>query len=56
VNDCASEVQQQFVNVRAILSDERMLRKDYEKDISGRGSEGAWRQDELICGKPLVVK
>jgi hypothetical protein len=24
--------------------------------ISGRGSQGAWRQDELIRGKPLVVK
>jgi hypothetical protein len=24
--------------------------------ISGRWSEGAWRQDELIGGKPPVVK
>jgi hypothetical protein len=24
--------------------------------ISGRGSQGAWRQDELIDGKPPVVK
>jgi hypothetical protein len=39
-----------------------MLHKDYYrksstgKDISGRGSEGAWRQDELMGGKPPVVK
>jgi hypothetical protein len=24
--------------------------------ISGRDSQGAWRQDELIGGKPLVAK
>jgi hypothetical protein len=39
-----------------------MLHKDYyrngslEKKISGRASQGAWRQDELIGGKPPVVK
>jgi hypothetical protein len=39
-----------------------MLHKDYyskaqsEKKISGRESQGAWRQDELIGGKSLVVK
>jgi hypothetical protein len=39
-----------------------MLHKDYdrkgsvEKKISGRESQGAWRQDELIGGKPPVVK
>jgi hypothetical protein len=27
-----------------------------EKNISGCGSQGAWRQDELIGGKPPVVK
>jgi hypothetical protein len=26
------------------------------KKISDRGSQGAWRQDELIGGKPQVVK
>jgi hypothetical protein len=26
------------------------------KYISGREAQGAWRQDELIGGKPLVVK
>jgi hypothetical protein len=38
-----------------------MLHKDYYRKssvekISGRGSQGAWRQDELIGGKPPVVK
>jgi hypothetical protein len=27
-----------------------------KKNISGRESQGAWRQDELIGGKPPVVK
>jgi hypothetical protein len=39
-----------------------MLRKDYEstylveKENAGPQSQGACRQDELICGKPPVVK
>jgi hypothetical protein len=38
-----------------------MLQKDYYRKGSvekyvGRESQGAWRQDELIGGKPLVVK
>jgi hypothetical protein len=40
-----------------------MLHKKYyrktsieKKKISGRGSQGAWRQDELIGGKQPVVK
>jgi hypothetical protein len=39
-----------------------MFHKDYdrkgsvEKEISGREPQGAWRQDELIGGKPPVVK
>jgi hypothetical protein len=39
-----------------------MLHKDYyrkgsvDKTISGRESQVAWRQDELISGKPPVVK
>jgi hypothetical protein len=39
-----------------------MLHKDYdcklsiEKKKSGREPQGAWRQDELIGGKPPVVK
>jgi hypothetical protein len=39
-----------------------MLHKDYyrkslvEKKISGRESQGAWRQAELIDSKPPVVK
>jgi hypothetical protein len=44
------------------LSLERMLHKDYDrkgsvaKNNSARESEGAWRQDELIGGKPPVLK
>jgi hypothetical protein len=39
-----------------------MLHKDYYrkysvgKKISGRDPQGAWGQDELIGGKPPVVK
>jgi hypothetical protein len=40
-----------------------MLHNDYDrkslvaqKKISGCESQGAWRQDELIGGKPSVVK
>jgi hypothetical protein len=39
-----------------------MLHNDYdrkgsvEKKISGRESQGAWREDELIGGKPPAVK
>jgi hypothetical protein len=38
-----------------------MLRKDYDRKssvekISDRESQGAWRQDEVIGGKPPVVK
>jgi hypothetical protein len=41
----------------------KVIHKDYyrkgsveKKKISGRESQGAWRQDELIGGKPPVVK
>jgi hypothetical protein len=38
-----------------------MLHKEYDckgsvEKIAGRESQGAWHQDELIGGKPLVVK
>jgi hypothetical protein len=38
-----------------------MLHKDYDRkgsveEISGREAHGAWSQDELIDGKPPVVK
>jgi hypothetical protein len=48
-------------NRQAILSSERVLHKDYyrkglvEKN-SGRGSQGAWHQEEMIGGKPPVIK
>jgi hypothetical protein len=51
-----------IVNDRPILSSEMMLYKAYgswcsiEKKNSGREFQGARRQDELIGGKPLVVK
>jgi hypothetical protein len=44
------------------FSSERMLHKDYYckssvgKKISGRESQGAWRQDEVIGGKSPVIK
>jgi hypothetical protein len=49
-----------IVNYRPILSSERILHKEYdckcpvegETKISGRESQGACRQDELIGGKP----
>jgi hypothetical protein len=47
-----------------IFSSERMLHKDYDRNdsvakkiyTSGRESQEAWRRDELIGGKPPVVK
>jgi hypothetical protein len=51
-----------FIRDKPIFSSERMLHEDYyltgwaEKKISGRESQGAWRQDERIGGKPPVVK
>jgi hypothetical protein len=51
-----------IINDRPVLSSERRLHKDYdtkgsdEKILSGRDPQGAWRQDELIDGKPPVVK
>jgi hypothetical protein len=40
-----------------------MLHNDYDRKcsvekrkITGRESQGAWRQDELMGGKPPVVK
>jgi hypothetical protein len=44
------------------FSSERMLHKEYynnnsvEKRISGRESQEAWRQDNLIGGKAPVIK
>jgi hypothetical protein len=51
-----------IVNDRPIFSSERMLYRDYdrrsstEENNSGRESQGARRQDELLGGKPSVVK
>jgi hypothetical protein len=52
----------EIVNGRPVLSSERMLYKGYdrrcsiEKKSSGRKSQGARRKDELLGGKPTVVK
>jgi hypothetical protein len=51
-----------IVNDRPILSSERMLHRDLtesiqlENKITGRGSQRVCRQDEVIGGKPPVVK
>jgi hypothetical protein len=51
-----------FMRDKPIFSSEGMLHKGYyrrssvEKINSGRESQGAWRQDKLIGGKPPVVK
>jgi hypothetical protein len=51
-----------IVNDKPILSSERMLYKDYnrrcsiERKESGRESQGAQSKEELIGGKPQVVK
>jgi hypothetical protein len=50
-----------IVNDRPILSLERMLHSDYNRKCSvekyaGRESQGVCRQDELIGGRPPVVK
>jgi hypothetical protein len=52
----------EIVNDITILSSEMMLYKDYDskysikKKKSGREPQGARRQDELIGGKPPVVR
>jgi hypothetical protein len=51
-----------FIRYNPIFSSEGMLRKGYDhkgsvaKKISGRESQEAWRQDELIDAKPAVIK
>jgi hypothetical protein len=50
-----------FIREHPNFSSERMLHKDYDskgsdEKMSGRESQGAWRQDKLIGGKPPVVK
>jgi hypothetical protein len=51
-----------FIRDNLIFSSERVLHKDHdrrgsvEEEISGCKDQWAWRQDELIGGKPPVVK
>jgi hypothetical protein len=49
-----------FIRDKLIFSSERVSHKDYYRRSSvekksGRGFQGAWRQDELIGGKPPVL-
>jgi hypothetical protein len=50
-----------FIRDKPNFSSQRLLHKDYgrkgsvEKSLV-RGSQGAWRQDEMIRCKPPVVK
>jgi hypothetical protein len=61
-NVCAGKSQQQLYTTEPILSSKRMLHNDYERKCSvekkatGRESQGSCSQDELIGGKPPVVK
>jgi hypothetical protein len=61
VNSCAGEVQQQLYKTdtssrqRGCLKGHH-LKCSVRKKITGRDSQGACRQEELICGKPPVVK
>jgi hypothetical protein len=53
------KVNHRFGGICSLLSSERMLHKDYDRQLqknSGRESQGACHQDELIGGKPPVVK
>jgi hypothetical protein len=51
-----------FIRDKPILSSEKKLHKVYDrigslaKKKSGREPQGAWRQDELIGGKPQILK
>jgi hypothetical protein len=51
-----------FISGKPLSSSERTLHKDYDrkgsvdKKVSGRESQGAWAKDELIGGKPPVIK
>jgi hypothetical protein len=50
-----------FIRDKPTFSSERILHKNYQirgsvKNIYGRDTQGAWRQGELIGGKPPVVK
>jgi hypothetical protein len=50
-----------FTTDQPIFSSKTILYKDYYRKgsvekISGRESQGAWRQDEIIGGNPPIVK
>jgi hypothetical protein len=60
------QMQSLFTRAKPIFSREKMFYGYYERkgsvakkkksNISGRDSQGAWRQEELISGKPPVGK
>jgi hypothetical protein len=59
----ASQCCNKTVIDKPILSSETLLRENYDrmgsvakKQISGREPQGAWLKDELLGGKPPVVK
>jgi hypothetical protein len=50
-----------FIKDKPVISSERMLHENYDRKdlvgkVSDRDPQGAWRQDELIGGKPPVAK
>jgi hypothetical protein len=47
-----------FIRDKPISSSERMLYKNYDHKglVEKQKSQGVWRQDELVGGKPPVVK
>jgi hypothetical protein len=59
-NGCAGEGQQQLQTTDT-SSHERgcyirtMTTSVHLKKVTGRETQGAWSQDELICGKPPVL-
>jgi hypothetical protein len=61
-NDCAGEYQQQFETTdpssrqRGRYTRTITASVQLENIITGRESQGACRQDELIGGKPTIVK
>jgi hypothetical protein len=61
-NDCAGEAQQQLQMTDPSFRERGCYMRiitggvQLENKNSGRGSQGACRQDELIGGKPPVVK
>jgi hypothetical protein len=54
-NRTLDEKPRTFIKDKFIFWLERVLRKDSVETISRREHQGAWREDELIGGKPQFV-